>query len=390
MHNNGVFCNVGYSKRAPVGLINDPLAQQTMRTWMYHATMGPMPATSAEFALFVHAHWGIKIMNARPGGKNYRVFRNGTYTNADGTVVSQSMYFAPGDVLLDNVSVSAGAHLSTSAKVWKAVATHLPGTVIVEESELVGVAKGMRQILLERGRQFTCGACARAKHRATTNANRKACMEEWKNDKVNYAKLTALLQYPTSEELVEQVSAVPCTCVDCVLSDEDDFKNQPSGLQEIYDKHNQQYGTKHKCIFLPKFHPELNPIERCWSRMKHHVRQVNNGTIVTLREAMAQGLSSENLPLSTIRKYCRFVHCYYEAYELGLDIVRAEKWLRQRRSHRGYAPNMDSRLEAIYFPTGRSIDEPFEQGNNISFTISEAEESEVLEESVDALFPDLQ
>ena len=60
MHNEGLFCNVGYSKREPDGLINDPIAMQTMRAWMYNASIGPEPSTSKDFALFVEAHWGVK------------------------------------------------------------------------------------------------------------------------------------------------------------------------------------------------------------------------------------------------------------------------------------------------------------------------------------------
>lgn len=274
-------------------------------------------------------------------------------------------------------------------KVWKADNNHPPGTIVSESSELVGVAKGMRQLLLERGRHFTAGACARAKHKSTVNSQRKAAMEAWKNDRTNYALLTALLVFPTAEELAEQVSDVQCSCVDCVLSDEPDFKNQPSGLEEIYAKHNEKHGTNHMCVFLPKFHPELNPIERCWSKMKHHVRNKNNGSVVVLRQAMVYGLSTANLSLSTIRKYCRFVYCYYEAYAQGMDIVTAEKWLRQRRSHRGYAPTMDARLEGIYFPMGRTtaetaIPEPVEES-----PISIDEEAEDLEESLNVLFPNM-
>ena len=33
------------------------------------------------------------------------------------------------------------------------------------------------------------------------------------------------------------------------------------------------------CIFLPKFHCELNPIEKCWSQAKHYTRAHTNYTI---------------------------------------------------------------------------------------------------------------
>jgi hypothetical protein len=44
-------------------------------------------------------------------------------------------------------------------------------------------------------------------------------------------------------------------CMAHLLSQQDDFRNQPSQLETLIK-------TKgHECIFLPKFHCELNPIE---------------------------------------------------------------------------------------------------------------------------------
>ena len=37
-----------------------------------------------------------------------------------------------------------------------------------------------------------------------------------------------------------------------------DFKNQSTILEE------EAKGRGHQCVYLPKFHCELNPIERCW------------------------------------------------------------------------------------------------------------------------------
>ena len=41
-----------------------------------------------------------------------------------------------------------------------------------------------------------------------------------------------------------------------------DFLSQKTVIEEVFDKYNAEHGTKHRCIFLPKFHPELNYIER--------------------------------------------------------------------------------------------------------------------------------
>jgi len=49
-------------------------------------------------------------------------------------------------------------------------------------------------------------------------------------------------------------------CMARLLSKQDDFKDQPSMLETLIEK------AGHECIFLPKFHCELNPIEmvRCF------------------------------------------------------------------------------------------------------------------------------
>jgi len=44
---------------------------------------------------------------------------------------------------------------------------------------------------------------------------------------------------------------------------------------------------------------------------------------------------------------------YLIAYRQGLDIVQADRWIKKHRSHRGISAQMDTALEALYFPLGR-------------------------------------
>jgi len=44
-------------------------------------------------------------------------------------------------------------------------------------------------------------------------------------------------------------------CMACLLSKQDDFMNQVSMLKTLIKE------ASHECIFLPKFHCKLNPIE---------------------------------------------------------------------------------------------------------------------------------
>ncbi|KIM71628.1 hypothetical protein PILCRDRAFT_24977, partial [Piloderma croceum F 1598] len=51
-------------------------------------------------------------------------------------------------------------------------------------------------------------------------------------------------------------------CMYCVLSLQEDFANEKSVLQHYIE------GRGHICMFLLKFHCELNPIKMVWGFMK--------------------------------------------------------------------------------------------------------------------------
>ena len=53
----------------------------------------------------------------------------------------------------------------------------------------------------------------------------------------------------------------------------------------------------------------------------------------------------KNSTACIIRKYIRLKRAYLLAYDKGLDIVAAEEWLKQRRSHWGYSGQMGGVLE---------------------------------------------
>jgi transposase len=72
-------------------------------------------------------------------------------------------------------------------------------------------------------------------------------------------------------------------------------------------------GTRgHLCFFLPKFHCEMNPIERVWGQSKRYCQAHTNFTLVKLREVLNPSLDSVSLDL--IRKYFRKVRDYEKAY----------------------------------------------------------------------------
>ena len=65
-----------------------------------------------------------------------------------------------------------------------------------------------------------------------------------------------------------------------------DFSSQKTILEEVV------HSRGHICLFFPKYHCEINPIERNWSHGKRVARQYVNGSIVKLREVVLSSLDS--------------------------------------------------------------------------------------------------
>ena len=55
--------------------------------------------------------------------------------------------------------------------------------------------------------------------------------------------------------------------LEAILKEHDDFKNEKSMVERFISSRG------HECLFLPKYHCELNPIERVWGRAKDHTRK---------------------------------------------------------------------------------------------------------------------
>eukprot|EP01029_Cantina_marsupialis_P007510 TRINITY_DN1838_c0_g1_i1.p1 TRINITY_DN1838_c0_g1~~TRINITY_DN1838_c0_g1_i1.p1 ORF type:complete len:175 (+),score=38.22 TRINITY_DN1838_c0_g1_i1:849-1373(+) len=68
-----------------------------------------------------------------------------------------------------------------------------------------------------------------------------------------------------------------------ILAKEPDFKAESSLLKKL------RKDSGYKCVFLPKMHPELNPIERVWSRLKYFCRLNCKYTIGSLRDNIPKG-----------------------------------------------------------------------------------------------------
>ncbi|KIK04074.1 hypothetical protein K443DRAFT_4890 [Laccaria amethystina LaAM-08-1] len=76
---------------------------------------------------------------------------------------------------------------------------------------------------------------------------------------------------------------------------QDDFANQISVLETVIRE------AGHKCIFLPKFHCELNYIEMYLGWAKCQYRQVDKNTFQQAKEAALAAL--DGCPIKVIRRF---------------------------------------------------------------------------------------
>ena len=70
------------------------------------------------------------------------------------------------------------------------------------------------------------------------------------------------------------------------LSACDDFQNQPNLITELIEN------EKHICVFYPKFHCELSPIERFWCEHKRYVRSHCRMKFSNLRQTVQDGFEA--------------------------------------------------------------------------------------------------
>ncbi|CAN0400458.1 unnamed protein product, partial [Pylaiella littoralis] len=86
-------------------------------------------------------------------------------------------------------------------------------------------------------------------------------------------------------------------CMERVFSDLGAFKAQLNKVQQIFKD------AGHVCIFLPKYHPELNAIERYWGYVKHVLRLHCEYSLTHMLKILPRALSG--VPLEHIRAWSR-------------------------------------------------------------------------------------
>ena len=120
------------------------------------------------------------------------------------------------------------------------------------------------------------------------------------------------------------------------ISTHPDFMNEMTKLEHFLRDRG------HICIMLPKFHCELNPIERCWGQAKRYTRSFTNYTLPRLRINIPNGLDS--VTLENIKNYFRkvrqYMFAYLEGFTAGPDLEKTVKaYKKVYKSHRKIGVN---------------------------------------------------
>ena len=106
------------------------------------------------------------------------------------------------------------------------------------------------------------------------------------------------------------------------------------------EKNNLEYflhGCGHACLFIPKYHCELNPIERCWSQAKRYTRAYCNYNINGLRRNVVPALDS--ISVENIQNYFRrarnYMYGYLLGHKAGIQLEKLiQKYSKEFKSHR--------------------------------------------------------
>jgi hypothetical protein len=136
-----------------------------------------------------------------------------------------------------------------------------------EGKSLVGQAKGMEQVLRERGLLDMLDAAADKQKSGSKAVG--VCGECAKSQKARDLEAKARHEGLDPEDAAgegafdddDDERPVDC-CMQRALECQPDFKAEKPLLQVLIEKRG------HICLFLPKFHCELNPIEMVWAQIK--------------------------------------------------------------------------------------------------------------------------
>jgi ribosomal protein S18 len=128
-------------------------------------------------------------------------------------------------------------------------------------------------------------------------------------------------------------------CMARELSQQDDFMNQPSMLETLITE------KGHLCLFLPKFHCELNPIEMYWGWCKYRYRQTSKKNFQEAKDQALEYLDA--CPTEVIRRFIQRSWRFMSAYRMGLTGKAAAWAVRKQKSHRACNQTILAEIDKI-------------------------------------------
>lgn len=284
-------------------------------------------------------------LNANPGGQQPKM-REGWFMR-DGERVKQSMVFEcdrPDRPLARNFSLT-----DKDGKKW----SYKKGEVVTDADErlkkLIGLPKGGFQVRCCRvrglyvnnetyenpishyTRSWLSGASTLAVSTGSARAPRRptTATAAWLKRRRGLRGRAAGTRPPNDPRHGK-------CCGLAILTSHPDFVEQRPWLEEVVEN------AGHHCVFLPKFHPELNFIERYWACIKHWLRYHCDEGGNTMRLRMRKAMNDPKVaPLSLIRKHARVSWRYMDAYRKGLTGALADYAVKKAKSHRTVSTVVD-------------------------------------------------
>ncbi|EFP85140.2 uncharacterized protein PGTG_11309 [Puccinia graminis f. sp. tritici CRL 75-36-700-3] len=143
------------------------------------------------------------------------------------------------------------------------------------------------------------------------------------------------------DEVSETNDSQNACCWSKILSLQSDFRCERPLLQTIIED------AGHICLFLPKFHCELNPIELFWSFIKIAYRKESHKykSFADCKEFFNQ--VRQSCPLTTIRKYFRRIDRQISVYEQGYNGPQGQILMKKYTSHRCIPRQAAMRIDVL-------------------------------------------
>jgi hypothetical protein len=115
--------------------------------------------------------------------------------------------------------------------------------------------------------------------------------------------------------IVYLISDKPSCCLARILLTYKDFFEQKSAIAMLIEDRG------HKCIFIPKFHCELNAIEMYWGYGKARYRQVKKTSFEHAKREVLIALDACSIDI--MRRFCNRASRFIDAYRKGLGVKAA-------------------------------------------------------------------